>query len=258
MDTPVELRNIKLYNGKNFHLWKFQIHAILLGNDLIGLVDCSVPKPAEEDQQPDWIKKDNLVTSLLYKGVDETILEAFMNCTTSKQIWDKLQLLHNQQAHELVHHIQQRFFECKIEGAETIAQYLGKLEVIRSQLFNMGDNTISDAGMMAKVLANFPNKFHAFQAAWDNVEDPSQTLNNFTMCLLRHKNRLKVEEEVHASNISVAYVVASSNKSSSFGSSSASSDSHPNLTYEECQQRRKEISELKKTTTCWKCKKVGH
>jgi hypothetical protein len=145
-----------------------------------------------------------------------------------------------------------------MEGTETIAQYLGKLEVIKSQLINVSNNTVFDAGMMARVLTNLPSKFHAFQAAWDNVEDPSQTLNNFTMRLLRHKSRLKAEEEVHASNILVAYVVASSNKSSSFGSSSASSDSHPNLTYEECQQRRKEISELKKTTTCWKCKKVGH
>ena len=224
----------------------------------MGLVDGTTSKLEDKDEQPNWIRKDNLVTSLLCKGVDESILEAFMNCTTSKQIWDKFQLLHDQQAHESVHHIQQRFFECKMESVDTIAQYLGKLEVIKSQLVNMDDNTVSDAGMMAKILANLPSKFHAFQAAWDNVEEPSRTLNNFTMRLLRHENKLKAEEEVHAGTVAAAYVATTYTKPGGTASSSSSGENHPNLTYEERQQQHKEISELKKTTTCWKCKKVGH
>ena len=111
-----------------------------------------------------------------------------------------------------------------MEGTNTIAQYLNKFEVIKSQLVNMGNNTVSDVGMMAKVLANLPSKFHAFQAAWDNVEDPSHTLNNFTMRLLRYKSRLKVEEEVHADIVLATYVATTYNKNDGSGSSSAGSN----------------------------------
>lgn len=62
------------------------------------------------------IRKDNQCISLLCKAVDESILEVLMNCSTSKAIWDKLKLLHDQSAHESVHHIQQRFYECRMEG----------------------------------------------------------------------------------------------------------------------------------------------
>jgi hypothetical protein len=254
MDTAAELRNVKCYNGKNFHLLKFQIRAILLGQDLMGVVDGSVPKPVVVVQQADWVKKDNQVTSLLCKALDESILESLMTCTTSKQIWDKLQLLHDQQAHESVHHIQQRFFECKMETGDSIATFLGKLEVIKSQLLNMGDNSITDPGLMAKVIANLPPKFTSFVTAWDNVEDASRTLQNFTIHLLRHESQLKSEEE--ASIVAVAYIAAA--KSTNTGSSFSSSDGRPSLTYEERQARRREIDERKKKTSCWKCGQVGH
>lgn len=95
MDANAELRNVKCYNGQNFHLWKFQLRAILLGQDLMGIVDGSVPKPTDPAQQAEWVKKDNQCISLLCKAVDESILKILMNCTTSKAIWDKLKLLHD-------------------------------------------------------------------------------------------------------------------------------------------------------------------
>ena len=195
MDANAELRNVKLYNGQNFHLWKFQLRAILLGQDLMGIVDGSVKKPTEADKQAEWIRKDNQCISLLCKAVDESILEILMNCGTSHAIWEKLKLLHDQSAHESVHHIQQRFYECRMESSDTIASFLGKLEVIKSSLINMGDNSITDASLIAKVLANLPaNRYSAFLSAWDNVEDVSRTLNNLTIRLLRHETRLKNEE----------------------------------------------------------------
>lgn len=153
MDSTAELRDVKVYNGHNFHLWKFQIRAILLGQDLMGIVDGSVPKPSNDPAaELEWVKRDNQCTSLLCKAVDESILEVLLNCTTSKMIWDKLKLLHDQKAHESVHHVQQRFYECKLDSSDTIASYLGKLEIIKSQLVNLGDNSISDSGLMSKVI----------------------------------------------------------------------------------------------------------
>lgn len=113
MDANAELRNVKCYNGQNFHLWKFQLRAILLGQDLMGIVDGSVPKPTDTAAQAAWVRKDNQCISLLCKAVDESILEILMNCDTSKAIWDKLKLLHDQSAHESVHHIQQRFMSAR-------------------------------------------------------------------------------------------------------------------------------------------------
>lgn len=254
MDANAELRNVKLYNGQNFHLWKFQLRAILLGQDLMGIVDGSVPKPTDTVAQAEWIKKDNQCISLLCKAVAESILEILINCDTSKAIWDKLKLLHDQSAHESVHHVQQRFYECKMDSTDTIATFLGKLEVIKSSLINMGDNSISDASLIAKILANLPSsQYSSFLSAWDNVEDTSRTLNNLTVRLLRHEARLRNEEK-EEEKIAVAYATTYSTQNQS----SLPQGNRPQLTYEQRQERRLQILERKKVTTCWKCGQLGH
>lgn len=252
MDSTAELRNVKVYNGQNFHIWKFQIRAILLGQDLMGIVDGSVPKPSNDPgAERDWMKRDNQCTSLLCKAVDESILEVLLNCTTSKAIWDKLKLLHDQKAHESVHHVQQRFYECKLDNSDTIASYLGKLEIIKSQLVNLGDNSITDSGLMSKVISSLPPKYGPFISAWDNVEDVSRTLGNLTVRLLRQEQRLQAEENANESKVALAYAVSANPAKTTPGS-------RPPLTYEQRQERRKEIAERKKVTTCWKCGLQGH
>jgi hypothetical protein len=39
------LGNIECINGKNFHMWKFQMGAIFMGNELLGIVDESKVEP---------------------------------------------------------------------------------------------------------------------------------------------------------------------------------------------------------------------
>lgn len=141
-----------------------------------------------------------------------------------------------------------------MDSSDTIVSFLGKLEVIKSSLINMGDNSITDASLIAKVLANLPSAHNSsFLSAWDNVEDASRTLNNLTIRLLRHETRLNTEEKAEE-KIVVAYATTynSSNQSS------LPSVSRPQLTYEQRQERRVQINERKKVTSCWKCGQLGH
>jgi hypothetical protein len=45
-DNGRELGYITRFKGSNFHLWKFQMRAILLGKDLMDVVDGTEAKPA--------------------------------------------------------------------------------------------------------------------------------------------------------------------------------------------------------------------
>jgi len=40
-----ELGNIECINGKNFHMWKFQMRAIFMGKEVLGIVDESKVEP---------------------------------------------------------------------------------------------------------------------------------------------------------------------------------------------------------------------
>jgi hypothetical protein len=52
-----ELGNIERINGKNFHMWKFQMRAIFTGKELLGIVDESEVEPTTIGiAQVDWNK----------------------------------------------------------------------------------------------------------------------------------------------------------------------------------------------------------
>lgn len=143
---------------------------------------------------------------------------------------------------------------------DTIASFLGKLEVIKSSLVNMGDDSITDASLIAKVLANLPpSRYSSFLSARDNVEDASRTLNNLTIRLLRHENRLRNEER-EDDKVAMAYAAAMKHGSTSTArfDSQQSQANRPSLTYEQRQERRREINERKKVTMCWGCNQLGH
>ena len=131
-----ELGNLQKYNGKDYNLWKFQAQAYLDGRSFMGIVDGTelmpvlpppqssthVPEiqfgrtlfselppspdeslsPAErEDVQnaiSEFKKKDKQAFSILIQLVDKPILHQIINCKTSKEIWDKLALIHQRTA----------------------------------------------------------------------------------------------------------------------------------------------------------------
>jgi len=62
VDNSRDLGGISRFKGTNFHLWKFQIHVVLLGRDLMDVVDGSDAKPedtAAADVRAVWRRKDN-------------------------------------------------------------------------------------------------------------------------------------------------------------------------------------------------------
>lgn len=95
MDSNRDVGGISRFKGSNFHIWKFQMRAVLLGRDLMDVVDGSETQPlatAAADVNAAWRKKDNQAVSLLCQAIDESMLKHITSCITSKHIWDKLKL----------------------------------------------------------------------------------------------------------------------------------------------------------------------
>jgi hypothetical protein len=70
-----ELGNIKHFNRENFHLWKFQMHAIFMGKELLGIVDGSEVEPTTIGiAQADWNKRDSQAINLLCQTLSKKYL----------------------------------------------------------------------------------------------------------------------------------------------------------------------------------------
>lgn len=161
-DSTRDLGSISRFKGTNFHLWKFQMRAILLGKELMPIVEGTIPKPGYGSDPADiseWVRRDSQAFSLLCQALDESILKHIVSCTTSREIWEKLMLIHEKNTSENVHSLQEEFYKCSMTEGESVADFLSKLDFIVSQLTSRGDNTFTEQAQISKILSNLPGAF---------------------------------------------------------------------------------------------------
>lgn len=247
-DAGRDLGNITRFKGSNFHLWKFQMRAILLGKELMDIVAGTLPKPAATEAaavKSEWLKRDSQAFSLLCQALDESILKHVVSCTTSKEIWDKLKLIHERDTSENIHTLQEEFYKCAMTEGESVADFLSRLDFIVSQLASRGDNTFNEKAQISKILCNLPSAFDSMLPAWRMQPDASKTLSNLILQLLQTESMNKMRSDA---TIASAQAYAASTKGKNTSEYSA----------EQRAARKKEIADRKKTTECWKCGRMGH
>lgn len=160
-------------------MWQFQMRVLFLGKELMDVVDGTTPKPPPLNMTnlAAWIKKDSQAVHLLCQDVEEKILKYIKSYRTLETIQNKLKEVHDQWSHENFHHIRQWFFDITVEEGETIASFLGKIEEVRNEFTNLGNNIFTDDNVMAKVLNKLPACYRTFQSFWDNVINIERTIN---------------------------------------------------------------------------------
>ncbi|UYV71420.1 hypothetical protein LAZ67_8003120 [Cordylochernes scorpioides] len=165
------LLRIKVFNGENFSLWKFQFRLLLEQQKLLELLEGLEIKP-------------NVVSST---AIELKFLQPLMNCTSASQMWQKLLPIHEQKSEFTIGLLWQQFFDARLTS-ETISDYIAKIENISAQISQMG-GTITEDQKVAKILNTLPSSMRYFVAAWESLDPKAQTLNNLTARLLIEETR---------------------------------------------------------------------
>ena len=205
----------------------------------MGIVNGSQPKPpdsADAAVKANWRKRDNQAINLLSRTIDKSMLKHVMSCVMSKQIWDKLNLINEQKAYENVHSLQAEFYKCSMTSKETIADFLGKIEVIISQLAAHGDTTFNNDAVISKILCSLHANFDSLLPAWRMQPSASKTLENLTIQLLHteYLHKVRAKSSIPTSS---AYLASAKGKKPNNSSE---------YTPEQRSARRKEINDQKK------------
>lgn len=99
-------------------------------------------------------------------------------------MWNKLHA--EQKSKVTIHVIQQKFFNFKMEPADSIAVHSSKLQSIVQQLKELGE-IVSDQMVNTKLLISLSSEYSHFHSACDSTAEELQTYDNLTA-------RLTVEE----------------------------------------------------------------
>ncbi|KAF5443204.1 hypothetical protein F2P56_035783, partial [Juglans regia] len=134
----------------NFLIWKVQITAYLRGQDLYCYVDGSLSCPsryldsgsdAPTKPNPDyhtWNKTDQLVLSILFSSLSNSVIGHVLSSTTSRQLWLNLTSM-------FTSHSQAKEFQVKFQltnlsrGDQSITDYYGKVRSLADTLSSIGN-----------------------------------------------------------------------------------------------------------------------
>lgn len=103
----------------NFPSWRAQFHSLLLGYDLMGFVDGSVPCPSKtvvKDGQtvsPNpaytyWVRQDQLLLHAIIASVSESVMPLIASAKTSHEAWTKLGKLYANRSRSRVMDLKER------------------------------------------------------------------------------------------------------------------------------------------------------
>ena len=172
-------KGMEKFNGTNFQVLKFQINAVLIASGIDDVVKGTRVKPEEIDAQhlKIWVKDDAKAMFLISSAMEASQVESVLPCRSSREMWNKLVLIHEQKSESNKLILTQRSHEAKMESNDTVVKHVSRILNMAAQLADVGEE-MSDVAIMAKILASLPPRFNPLKSAWDSVDTERQKLEN--------------------------------------------------------------------------------
>lgn len=167
---------------------------MLKSKGLFEIVTGENPRPITEATQ--WDTKDARAQEIIAVRMEEKPLTHILSCRTSSEVWEKLMSIYEQKSQVNVHLLQQNFFRLEFSN-RNVAQFISKLEEIKSNLAQLGEE-LDDKMVITKILMSLPDNLRHFVSAWESTDISQQTLKELTARRLIEEERSKHGEEVMA------------------------------------------------------------
>ena len=226
MSLDKELSGIARFNGDEFHIWKWQMKSLLQYKKIHTIVNGTETLEDAEDKE-EWQAREYSAFTLLCSSVERRVLTPLLQCTTSHEIWTTLLSIYEHKSSSDIHELQRRFFNAKIQPEQSLADYIGDLQLILSELTDIGDETFSEDSLISKLTSTLPEGYDAFLTAWDSTPSEERTFANLQVRLYKEEARLQRRITAEVTSDTTAYY--SHKSTSGFTPSSSSHHTAPHL-----------------------------
>lgn len=182
----------KFIEPSQWMLWKFQVRVNLMAAELTGYLDGTTEKPSDAtvddhaQKLAEWKKNDAKAQKLMVNSCGSKVLIHLCNCSTAKEMWDKLHSVYEHSSAAGKQLLQEKYHSYKKNPSHDIATHISTLQGMVQNLKAVGVN-IDDGGLIMKILMTLPPEYRPFLSAWDSVAENNKTVKNLT-------DRLMVEE----------------------------------------------------------------
>lgn len=178
--------NLPVFDGKDFPVWKMVVGQFLAAKNLGKYLETIA-------FAGDDILKDREALSYITRNLDLKHARLVLSCKTAAEAWAKLCQVHATSSAAGKIGLQRQFFATAIDKDKKVADYISRVEYIRSQLADAG-HTISESSAVAKIVTGLPPAYRAFCTQWASTTEKQQTLSNLLGRLLEEESMLAAYE----------------------------------------------------------------
>ena len=137
--------------------------------------------------------KENLDLTKL-NGSNYSMWKFGVNCSTPREIWNKLQDLYGDSSVDAKQNALEQFYVFRMSNGESMAIQVEKLESICKKLTESGEKP-TDAAVMTKLLSSLPNRFSVFRVVWDCTPETDRKKSSLIARLIKEEKRVSENED---------------------------------------------------------------
>lgn len=174
----------------NFISWKFKLVLTLKSKSLYNIVNGLENKPvgdANAEQALVWTNRDIEAQTLIGLNVSSNIAMKIVNCTTSRQMLERLTSLYGTATDVTVEGLQRKFFSFTYDENKSAVENCMQVVQIAEELASEND-PMRDNWIITRIISVLPSKLAHFRTAWDTVTGPDRTVEKLI-------ERLRIEDE---------------------------------------------------------------
>ena len=178
---------VKMFDGTQFSVWKYHMEIVSEAKKVLRVVfsveqrlDPVNPAsitPDELIQIDAWNEKNANARMFISKSISQWILGRLTSCSTTATMWQKLCSLHLSKTLGSVFTLQGKFFDYKMQSTNDISLHIQNITEMAMILINLG-HIIPNKMIISKIIYNLPPSYNNIIAAWSNVPELSQTVDN--------------------------------------------------------------------------------
>ncbi|KAL7287560.1 hypothetical protein TKK_0018211 [Trichogramma kaykai] len=196
MAGEISMRNVVRFDGQNFQQWKFTMRTAFRAHDLLKFVEGTEMRPADISTAAGraWLQEDAKAMFLISSAIEPPQMESLLTCDTSKEMWDKLSMIHEQKTASHKFLLSQRFHDYRMDMADSVMQHVSKVQNLARQLADLGER-LPDTQIMAKIIVTLPTKFHNFRTTWSSIEASRQNIGFLVERLVEEEELMKASDD---------------------------------------------------------------
>ena len=115
--------------GSNYGQWKRSCEVFLLSKNKIGFVNGSCVKPATGPLASQWERCNAMVISWLLHSIKKDIATSVLFCSTTKQIWEELELRYGQSQGTKIFQVQREINNLS-QSSMSVSDYFTKCKIL--------------------------------------------------------------------------------------------------------------------------------